>query len=183
MYGNIGAPIALAVAAALDPQGRVPLLRSQKRFLSVTWRKLFHRQPNSMVPCIYRSQLRWTYEDGFGRTPCDLELRTYKGDRAPTFQVSKYRLFGSGFSYWGIYHRLYQDYGHSSLHHKTVTSCKFRVHKLSDQCLQIIDFKGCIRAYSYFLTTILSFTVGKGWGKLCENYGKLLNGILVHNLQ
>jgi len=32
-----------------------------------------------MVPCIYRSQLRWTYEDGFGRTPCDLELRTYKG--------------------------------------------------------------------------------------------------------
>jgi len=41
-----------------------------------------------MVPCIYRSQLHWTYEDDFGRTPCDLELRTYKGDRAPTFQVS-----------------------------------------------------------------------------------------------
>jgi len=54
-----------------------------------------------MEPCIYRSQLRWTYENDFGRTPCDLELRTYKGDRAPTFQVSNYRLFGSGFSYWG----------------------------------------------------------------------------------
>jgi len=33
-----------------------------------------------------------------------------------------------------------------------------------------------------FLTTILSFTVGKGWGKLCGNYGELLNGILVHDL-
>ena len=65
------------------------------------------------------------------------------------------------------------------MHHKTVTSCKFRVHELV--LLMPIDLKlqglyTGLLVLPYYYSTVYC-REGSG-----ENYGELLNGILVHYL-